>query len=442
MKPRRDVPRRESRGRLLRQGVVLAFSAVLLAACGGSGGGGGSSSSSSTGTGTGTTTTPPPVANMMTVTVDSGPAALAAANEFSVNQLYATITVCSPGSTTACKTIDHVQVDTGSTGLRLLASAMTGITPTAATDPTTSRPLLECVQFADGYSWGSVGSVDVTLGTRTLSSLAVHVVGDPAAGTAPSTCASGPDEETVASYGANGILGVGNFLQDCGAACAAKAIAATYYVCPNSSGGNSCTPVAVALTRQIQNPASQLSTDNNGVVIKMPVVSSPGAPTLSGTLYFGVGTQTDNALGTATVYKLTSTGTFTATFASGSAAGSFIDSGSNGYFFTLANVATCADASYFYCPVSSGAPTSQPVSITINGTNGLSSTVSFSIDNADQLFQTNDTALPGLAGPNGSLVNGNPNAVDFGLPFFFGRSVSVIIEGNVVNGVTAPAVAF
>ena len=99
-------------------------SAVLvigLTACGGSGGGG----SSSTGS-TGPVGTTPPVvqANSMTVTIDAGPAALTNAGEVSANILYATVTLCTPGSTTACTTVDHVQVDTGSNGLRILASAI------------------------------------------------------------------------------------------------------------------------------------------------------------------------------------------------------------------------------------------------------------------------------------------------------------------------------
>ena len=46
----------------------------------------------------------------------------AAANEAAVNILYVNVTICAPGSTTNCQTIDHVQVDTGSQGLRILSS--------------------------------------------------------------------------------------------------------------------------------------------------------------------------------------------------------------------------------------------------------------------------------------------------------------------------------
>src|SRR5712692_7557798 len=58
--------------------------------------------------------------NTLAVTVDPGPAAAAG----TVNTLYTTVTICAPGSTTECQTIDHVQVDTGSTGFRVLASVL------------------------------------------------------------------------------------------------------------------------------------------------------------------------------------------------------------------------------------------------------------------------------------------------------------------------------
>jgi hypothetical protein len=402
---------------------------VLVYACGGGGGGGGSS----------TSTTPPPVAtaqpNTLPVTVDGGPAELVSLNEISANTLYATVTVCTPGSTTACRTIDHIQVDTGSNGLRLIASTLGAAVPTPVIDPTSGRPLLECVQFADGFSFGSVGLADVTLGTRTIASLPINVIGDPAAGSAPPSCVSGPSESTVVEFGANGILGIGNFVQDCGPACAQSAIAGTYYICPANSSPSACTSTAVALTRQVPNPVTRLSADNNGVVVVLPSVPEPGAASVNGTVFFGVGTQSDNALGNARIFQLSQTGTFTATFASTTYNGSFIDSGSNAYFFA-STIPICTDATFFYCPVAS-----LPETAIITGTNLATATISFNVDNADQLFNTALTAFPGLGGPNGSFSSIN-GAFDFGLPFFFGRNVSVIIEGNVVNGVPAPAVAF
>jgi hypothetical protein len=38
--------------------------------------------------------------------------------------VFTTVTICAPGSTTNCQTIDHVQVDTGSVGLRIISSVL------------------------------------------------------------------------------------------------------------------------------------------------------------------------------------------------------------------------------------------------------------------------------------------------------------------------------
>ena len=425
--------------------MAALVSLFLLMSCGGSGGGGGGGSSGTAPTAT--TPTPTPVAtvlpNSLAVTVDGGPPALTSTNNYAANSLYATITVCTPGSASACRTIDHVQIDTGSVGLRLIASALSGTTPTSVIEPITGRPLLECVQFADGYSWGSVGTVDVTLGTRKISGLPINVIGDPAAGTAPSSCVSGPAENSVADFGANGILGVGNFIQDCGAACVTKAIAGTYYTCPTSAGGSACSGTAVALARQVPNPVTLLSTDNNGVVIQLPSVASPSAASISGTLFFGVSTQTDNSLASsARVLTLNNQGTFTATLNGATYAGSFIDSGSNAYFFA-STLKVCADATYFYCPVTaSNVATSVSETVVANGANGVSATITFTVDNADQIFTNTNAAFPGLAGPSGSLLNGTAGVVDLGLPFFYGRTVAILIENATALGVIGPAVAF
>src|SRR5665213_1519195 len=60
-----------------------------------------------------------PTQNVQAITVDGGPPAFVTANGAPyVDGAFVTITVCAPGSTTSCNTIDHVLVDTGSYGLR------------------------------------------------------------------------------------------------------------------------------------------------------------------------------------------------------------------------------------------------------------------------------------------------------------------------------------
>jgi uncharacterized protein DUF3443 len=89
-----------------------------------------------------------------------------------------TITVCEPGSTTNCQSIDGIEVDTGSYGLRLMASVLTLSLPAMAA--ANGNSLVECMQFVGGYSWGPVARVDVQVAGESASSVPVQLIGDPA----------------------------------------------------------------------------------------------------------------------------------------------------------------------------------------------------------------------------------------------------------------------
>ncbi len=358
-----------------------------------------------------------------------------------MNSLFASVTLCTAGSATACQTIDHVAVDTGSVGLRIMASAISGaVSMNPLADPASGSPLRECVHFADGYTWGSVISADVQIAGRKLPSLPVNLVGDPLAGPAPASCVSGPDESTVLAFGANGVLGIGSFLQDCGPACVSNAIPGMYYVCPNGGAGAQCRPTTVALQQQVANPLAALASDNNGVTLQLPAVPPPGTASTTGTVFFGVGTQTNNGMGTASFFTLDDAGTFGTSYA-GVANRAFIDSGSNGYFFTSDSLPTCARNPSFYCPVVGGHATSASETATIRGLNGTSATVGFTVDNIDELF-TGQAALTGLAGPSSGLSGGAAGFFDWGVPFFYGRTVHVLFEGQTLDGTKGPAIGF
>jgi hypothetical protein len=398
--------------------------ALLLSACGGGGGGGSSTTSGGT---------PPPPANTLAVVVDQGPARLGAAGYTAANTLYATVTLCTPGSTTACQQIDHVQVDTGSVGLQIMAEVLNNTAvPQALNDPASGNPLRECVQFADGYTWGSMVVADVQIAGRTLARFPLHLIGDVAAGSAPADCVSGPAENTVATFGANGVLGVQNFLQDCGPACVTTAEPASYYICPN----NVCIATTVALANQLQNPVGALASDNNGIVISLPAVTAPGAVSVSGIIYFGIGTQANNGLGAAQLLTLDGYGQVLTTYGGVTTGGSVIDSGSNGYFFTTNTLTVCTDYSSFYCPAAS-----TPETATIQGQNGAMKPVSFMVGNTDQLFAVAATAYPTLAGPN-SGTGVTPGSFDWGLPFFYGRTIYVLFENGAAGGTSGPAIGF
>lgn len=424
--------------------LVATLVATFVSGCGG-GAGAGNAGNPDNAAGAGPSTTPT-LTDALAIVVDQGPAEMKAGGGIARNVPYTSVTICSPGSTTACQTIDHVLVDTASVGLRLMASVLDArVVPTQSIEPVTGKALRQCVQFADGTTWGSVVLADVHLANRTLSSLPVNLLGDAAAGPVPASCATSRIENSVAAFGARGVLGIGHFLQDCGTDCAARAIAGGYYVCPTSTSAstsaNACVPTAVALDRQVPNPIAKLASENNGIVITMNGVASPGAATASGTLAFGIGTQASNTPVSSQLIALDSSGTFTTTHDGVSTPGSFIDTGSNGLFFASGLLPNCSSATGFFCPVAAnGAPISVNETASIQGLGATTVNLSFRVDNAEQLLASNAPALPGLAGPNAIPGLFDLGTFDWGLPLFFGRSVSLLFEGQALNGTAGPAI--
>jgi hypothetical protein len=404
-------------------GLLLAIS-VLAAACGGSSNGG----VVDLGSGDGNGVTPDGM-NTLDVIVDGGPTAAGG----TVNTLFTTVTICAPGSTTQCQTIDHVQVDTGSTGFRIVGSVL-GSGLTAAQLPQAGdgngNLLDECVQYAAGYSWGTVKTADLIIGSETAVTVPIQVIGDADAPPAPASCVTGPDENTVPALGANAILGIGIFLTDCGSACELSAIPGTYYGCASTTG---CQPVTLPVAQQLQNPVSLFAADNNGVVLSLPSVAASNA-SVNGTLFFGIGTQPDNVLGNARIYTVDSNyGTLNTLYRGNLLGSSFLDTGSDGYYFTDAAIPTCSDRPEFYCPAST-----MMLNATIQGTNGTMADIAFAAGNADVDLGTNAAALPNLAGPTASNAT---DVFDWGLPFFYGRNVYVAFESGAA-GVAGPWIGF
>ena len=399
--------------------LFVAALVSLLAACGGGGGG---STSSNSGGGSGGSTS-----NTVAVVVDNGPAAAGG----TANEAFVSVTVCSPSSPNTCQTIDHILVDTGSYGLRIMSSVLSSSLNLPLETDSSGNALAECAMFADGYSWGSMRLANLQIGGESANSLPIQVIGDPAyANMVPSACSStGTSENTVSTFGANGVIGLGPFAQDCGSACAQSATAGLYYVCSSS-----CQAPTVALSQQLPNPVTLFATDNNGSSLTFPSVPASGTADLTGTLTFGIGTQSNNGLGSAVVYTTDGYGYITTQYNGKTYSDSFIDSGSNGYFFTDSAITQCSDGSGFYCPAS-------PLSLSAlnSGQNGNNGTVSFVIGNASTLFSSNpnSTAYSELGG-----VNGNAASFDWGLPFFFGRTVYTAVEGYTTSGGTGPYFAY
>ena len=187
--------------------LAIAAMASLVASLGGCGGGGGDSGSNNT---------PPnvmPTQNVQPVTVDQGPGGYP-------NLLFTSVTICGPGGSATCATIDHIQIDTGSSGLRIMSSALPANVPLRQLTDANGNAIVECAQFADGFTWGPVMIADIRLAGEVATSIPVQVIGDPRFPNIPASCSNiGPPQQTPDAFGANGLLGIGLFIEDCGAAC-------------------------------------------------------------------------------------------------------------------------------------------------------------------------------------------------------------------------------
>ncbi|VXB88035.1 conserved exported hypothetical protein [Burkholderia sp. 8Y] len=341
------------------------------------------------------------------------------------NMLRTSVTLCVPGTNT-CQTIDNIQVDTGSQGLRVLASAL---------DPSIALPLVggnagnsvvaECAVLGSGYTWGAVRQADVRLAGQVASTTSVQLIADSAVPAAATDCTqSGLPMLTAANLRGNGILGVGPFTADCGGGCAVSAMPRWYYNCTPTA----CSASTVAVAQQVTNPIARFSTDNNGVLIELPAVPPEGASTVAGTMTFGIGSQANNGLGAATVLKSNSiTGYVSTNFGGSDYGSSFIDSGSNGLFFPSTTLTSCG---VWYCPA-----TTQSLSATLSSTTGASAGVSFSVGKSTTLLSSGNYAFSDLAGPASGFF-------DWGLPFFYGRRVFTALEARPTPAGNGPYYAF
>jgi Protein of unknown function (DUF3443) len=412
---------------MLHLGIVLAAS--LLCAC--VGGNGTKAAASSP-------PPPPPVLNTLALTVDGGPAAAPGA----INHGYVTVKICEHGSTSKCANIDHVLVDTGSWGLRLVGSVLaTNMVALTNETDASNRIIEECVTFGGGQTWGPVARADVTLAAETASDLPVQVMDDTLAyAPPPSGCGANSSLiNSVSGFNANGVLGVGVFAQDCGALCANAATPLPlYYGCTAGAAGV-CTAEDVAVTAQVTNPVAMFAVDNNGVIVDLPNLQNPnGDVTVQGSLIFGLSTQSDNALPASglTVLGTDANGDFRANFNGAAALPSWIDSGADDYEFNDPSIASCTDPTYvgYYCPVS--APL--PLSAVNNGVGAYnaSSAVQFSVANPPMTFVAGAAAFAGLAGGGGS---GN---FVWGMPYFYGQKIYIGLEQRTAGVYTGPYFAY
>ncbi|CAB3772110.1 DUF3443 domain-containing protein [Paraburkholderia solisilvae] len=406
--------------------AVLAVS--LIAGCGGGGGGGSSSNTQNS-----PSSPAPSGSNQIAVVVNQGVSSVP-------NIPTVTVTVCAPGSASACQTIDNVLLDSKSFGLRITNTSLSSVLPNLPVLTSGSGNLAECALFADGLTWGTVRSADVHIGGEVATSIPVQVIGDLPAATVPSdnctdTMPAPLVKDTASAMGANGILGVGVAVNDCGTQCSQPISSnnpSSYFSCPPNTTSANCTRVSVPGNQQVTNPIAHFPADNNGVIVQFPAVPDGGSPTVTGLVTFGINTQTNNAMPTTvTVLASGPAGDLEkSTFNGANNVDAFLDTGSNGLFFS-ASLPTCgSNAPDFYCPTSK-----QTFSATLLGVGSSAATVSFAADNATNLFNSGNFALSNLAGTPVRTT------LDLGLPFYFGRTVYHGFDLSSTTG-QAPFIAF
>ncbi len=446
---------------VIRRWLVKLFTVFVLTGALAGCGGGGSSSPTPTPSPTVTasaspTPTPTPTANTATVILDGGPSALSTGKNgyTAFNEPYVTVTLCAPGSTTNCQTIEHVILDTGSVGLRVLQPVLNASLLAALPEETDSsgNAVGECYQYVSSYAFGSVRLANFQIAGETVANMPIQVIADTGAfSNVPNSCSSGggTNTATIQDLGANAIIGIGSTAPDCGTLCQAAGTnaGAIYYDCPTSGCATTIarTAATTAPFEQLPNPVAAFASDNNGTIITLPAVAQAGVATLTGSITFGIGTQTNNSLNAANVLELTTStsrsgpGLVTATYNGKTLPYSYFDTGSSVYYFIDNTITVCTQGVWenFYCPTSSLA-----LSPTAAGTNNVTASGAFTLYNPTSLAGT-VTVAPGLGIDTASIGEQSENETfAFGIPFYFGRTVYTAIEGTTAGGVAGPYVAF
>jgi hypothetical protein len=376
--------------------VLFGMALTVLLGCGSSGSSGPPGASGPSGP------------NVLAITVNPASAAFCTF----ANALCTQVTICQP-NTSNCQTITDVLVDTGSSGLRIFASTVTITLP--------SSTMGECLYFGTATDWGRVQSADVVLGGEPSVFVPIHVIDPTFAGQytsggqpASNVCGVAIVDSSPSQVGFNGILGVGLFPSDSG----------FYYNCASLP----CTPVTVAPSQQVQNPVGLLPVDNNGVIVSLPSVPASGSPAVTGSLIFGIGTESNNQPSGVTVLPTNASGQIVTRFHPSPGVNTqnvgIIDSGSSVLFFSDASLSIplCPGSiSFLYCPASplnfSG------VNTELSG--APSSLVNFQVVDPRPLLSSGNAAISTIGGPAFT-----PGVFDWGLPFFFGRTVYVGLSGR------------
>ncbi|MET0428624.1 MAG: DUF3443 family protein [Microvirga sp.] len=333
------------------------------------------------------------------------------------NRMVVTVTICEPG-TARCATIDNVMVDTGSTGLRLEASAVPASLRWPAFTGAGDKPLAECLRFLHDDAWGPLVHADLRIGGMTAMNLPIQIIADDGR-PQPEACPASGVKPT-----SNGTLGIGPYLFDCQGACVQSARNPGVFV----ADGDSWSPVQGPVPPQsrLPNPVSRFAEHGNGIVIDLPLPPAGGADDVVGSLTFGAGTAANNQLGMARIIRLDRSGRFTTVFGGVAYPDSYIDSGTETYILNDGGLPRCTGMSWAYCP-----SPDRILDATIVGADEARVAVSFKVGDYRAALDRRVGAWDGFA----EAAEPASRSFVWGAPLFFGRRIVVVHEGQPVPGI-------
>lgn len=382
--------------------------------------------------------------NAVPMCVDNGPIDPASGqNVNAVNRPFVTIRLCVPGSTTRCVNVNHMLIDTGSTGIRVAVPSLSSRIELPAVTTRSGAPVAECMHFVSGWTWGSLNRADVYIGGMVARNMPIQMMdssnrnptlggnGGGAFPDVPTACSAptGNFQTTpvnrnvapVAAIGANGILGVGVWPND------ALLDFDQYFVCN--------TGVCVATNDldpgdRPSHPSMHLPSFSGGVALQTPPISSSGGRNVAGQLTFGVASLPSgiNRL------VLDASGTFTTIVNGQVYPYSYIDSGTTSLFFDFnaTRIPECRLIAGIYCPASSLRFTA-----TQSDNAGNNNGVAFNVINLEDLILDGfePHGLNNVAGPTYDSLNPRvPQRFAWGFAFFYGRTVYSLMLGTPLGG--------
>ncbi len=332
------------------------------------------------------------------------------------NRMVVQVSVCVPG-TRSCATIDDVMIDTGSTGLRLEASAVPSWLRLPAVLGPGHEPLAECLRFVGDDAWGPLERVDLRIGGLMASGLPIQIIGDMAAAQ-PASCPRSEVDPT-----SNGTLGIGTHLTDCEGECRQSEADPIYFDCKRGH----CDPLEgrVGEAYRLPNPIAFFDRHDNGVVFDLPDAAGEGSLDSVGTLTIGV--ETDHGrFDSAAIVKLDERGRFTTLYGGREYPDSYIDSGTETFIVPDDALPRCPALPWAFC--AAPAVTRDAAML---GRDGARNVTSFRVGDYRHIRQRGFGASAEIA------VAARPasRAFVWGAPFFLGKRIAVVLEGRGIPGV-------